>query len=365
MNNIKVCHLSSVHRALDTRIFLKECRSLKKQYHVNLIAKHSKIEVIDDVRIIPFPNISNRFFRILLSPIIILFLALRNKSNIYHIHDPELLFLVLPLRIFGAKVVYDSHEHLRGILYSKDYLNKVVILLLSFSYFFIERIMLPLFSAIIVATPAILKELKKFNNNIFLINNYPLLKEFDKLGDWNYKTNSICYIGGITRVRGIIQILDSLDELDISFHLAGSYDPPSFRNELIEHRNWDKVIEYGFVDREKMASIMNESLFGMVLFSSLPNHINAQPNKIFEYMSAGIPIIGSNFKLWREIIEENSCGICANPKDEKEIQNVIKYLIEHRSKAEQMGENGRKAVEDKYNWQMEERKLFHLYERLI
>lgn len=365
MNNIKICHLSSVHRALDTRIFLKECQSLSKLYRVTLIAKHSSSEVIESVKIVPFPNISNRFSRILISPFIMLVLALKNKSNIYHIHDPELLFLVIPLRLIGSNVIFDSHEHLRGVLQSKDYLNKIAIMILKILYFLIERTILPLYNAIIVATPAIFKEFNKFNKKIFLINNYPLSEEFNGVSDWKRKTNSICYIGGITRIRGIIQILDSLDDVEVKLHLAGSFDPPSFRNELIEYKNWNKVIEHGFVDREKMASIMNESLAGMVIFSSLPNHINAQPNKIFEYMSAGLPIIGSNFKLWQEIIVENKCGICVDPEDEREIKNTIKYLIEHRFEAEQMGANGRMAVKERFNWRNEEIKLYNIYNTIL
>jgi len=89
------------------------------------------------------------------------------------------------------------------------------------------------------------------------------------------------------------------------------------------------------------------------------------PNKMFEYMIAELPIIASNFLLWREIVEKNNCGICVNPLDPKEIAEAIEYLIEHPDEARKMGENGRKAVLEKYNWEKESKKLLKIYEELL
>ena len=199
----KICHLSSVHRALDTRIFLKECSSLGKYYQVTLIAKHDKMEKLNGIDVIPFPLLSNRLLRILISPIFMLFLALKNRAELYHIHDPELMFLVIPLRLLGAEVIFDSHEHLKGSLHSKDYLNNFVIQLIQIGYKFIEKFILPSFTAIVAATPAIMEELIKFNKNTILVNNYPILTEFNNVSTWSKKERTICYIGGITKIRGI------------------------------------------------------------------------------------------------------------------------------------------------------------------
>jgi len=89
------------------------------------------------------------------------------------------------------------------------------------------------------------------------------------------------------------------------------------------------------------------------------------PNKIFEYMIAGLPVIASNFPLWKEIVEGNNCGICVNPLDPKEIANAIKYLIDHPDEARAMGENGRRSVLEKYNWEKESEKLIRLYEEIL
>ena len=109
----------------------------------------------------------------------------------------------------------------------------------------------------------------------------------------------------------------------------------------------------------------SESLAGVVTFLALPNHVNAQPNKIFEYMAAGIPVIGSNFQLWKEIIENNDCGICVDPTKPKEIAKAIEFIQENPMKAKEMGKRGRKKVLDKYNWQPEGIKLVSVYNNLF
>ena len=117
--------------------------------------------------------------------------------------------------------------------------------------------------------------------------------------------------------------------------------------------------------RNEVANVMSCSKAGIVIFHPLPNHIDAQPNKMFEYMSAGLPIISSNFVLWKEIVERNNCGICVNPLEPKEIAQSIEYIITHSNEAKEMGQNGKKAVLEKYNWGVEEKKLFEVYKGLM
>jgi len=80
---------------------------------------------------------------------------------------------------------------------------------------------------------------------------------------------------------------------------------------------------------------------------SIINYINSLPIKMFEYMSAGIPIIISNFPLWKSIIDENQCCICVDPMNPEEISKAIKYIIGNLDVSQKMGENGRRAVLEK------------------
>jgi glycosyltransferase involved in cell wall biosynthesis len=87
-------------------------------------------------------------------------------------------------------------------------------------------------------------------------------------------------------------------------------------------------------------------------------------NKLFEYLLFGLPVICTDFFYWKEIVENNNCGICVNPNDVHAITNAIKYLIENPNIAYEMGQNGRKVVLEKYNWTVEESKLLNIYKKI-
>jgi glycosyltransferase involved in cell wall biosynthesis len=121
----------------------------------------------------------------------------------------------------------------------------------------------------------------------------------------------------------------------------------------------------GQVERPEVAFMLKKSFAGLLLYHPEANHINAQPNKMFEYMSAGIPIIASNFPLWKEIIEEIGCGICVDPFDIEAIVKAIRFLDCNRNRAKSMGERGLLAVSKTFNWEKEQKALINLYKQLI
>ena len=201
----------------------------------------------------------------------------------------------------------------------------------------------------------------KINNNSVNVNNYPIIEEFDFYDNWNKKENAVCYIGGIFEPRGIIELIKSVENTDIKIHLAGICNPENLRDRLVKLAGWKNVIEWGFVDREKVNEILKMSKVGIVTFLPCQNHINAQPNKMFEYMASGIPVVASDFPLWKSIIHESKSGICVDPFDTKAIKNAISEILENTKKSKEMGNNGRKAVEKKYNWNNEAEKLIKFY----
>lgn len=87
--------------------------------------------------------------------------------------------------------------------------------------------------------------------------------------------------------------------------------------------------------------------------------------KIFEEMLAGLPVVCTDFVLWREFVDRYHCGICVDPQDADAIASAVWYLLDHPEEARQMGENGRRAVKEEFNWNVEERKLLALYEEVL
>lgn len=102
-----------------------------------------------------------------------------------------------------------------------------------------------------------------------------------------------------------------------------------------------------------------------IVVDHAPQASGTQPNKLFEYMSAGIAVIGSHFPLWKDIIENYSCGICVDPTDPKQIADAINFLQQNPEIAKEMGARGREAVISTFNWESEQQKLISFYNKLI
>jgi glycosyltransferase involved in cell wall biosynthesis len=81
-------------------------------------------------------------------------------------------------------------------------------------------------------------------------------------------------------------------------------------------------------------------------------------------MAAGLPVLASDFPLWRALIEEARCGLTVDPLDPRTIAAAIVTLLDDPEAAEAMGARGRRAVEATYNWSTERTKLLELYASL-
>jgi glycosyltransferase involved in cell wall biosynthesis len=159
-------------------------------------------------------------------------------------------------------------------------------------------------------------------------------------------------------------MLEALKNIDCEFLMGGLFDDEVIKERIIKSPFWQKVNYFGFVNRIKANEIYSVSKVGLVTLHPIINYIDALPVKMFEYMSAGLPVIASNFPLWKEIIEGNKCGICVDPLRPNEIAEAIQYLLSNDEIAEEMGNNGRAAVLNKYNWDSEENKLIAIYKSL-
>jgi glycosyltransferase involved in cell wall biosynthesis len=358
----KVCILTSVHHPFDIRIFHKEAKSLLKAgYEVTLVAQHDKDEIVEGIKILSLPKPRNRIVRMTRTVWQAYRKALKIDADIYHFHDPELIPIGLLLKHHGKRVVYDVHEDVPRQILSKDHIFVLIRKPVSALIEAIEAFSAKRFDGVVTATPFINKRFIELGANAVNVNNYPITSELSsRKRRWVRKEKSVFYIGGISRIRGVFEMVEAIGKTPYKLFLAGNLES-GIKNRLVHLPGWRQVDALGFVDREGAKATATRSMAGLVLFHPEPNHIDAQPNKMFDYMSAGIPVVASNFPLWKKIIDGAECGICVDPLNPEEIASAIRWIIIHLSEAKRMGENGRRAVEEKYNWDKESEKLLSFY----
>ena len=363
----KIVHISSAHKRNELRIHLKQCNSLAAfGYDVYFIVADGQGDSkIGDVKILDSGLPQGRFQRLLITPWRLLKRAMEIKGSVYHFHDPELLLIALFLKKNNANVIYDSHEDVPRAIMSRDWISPWIRRLVSIFFEFFENFISRRLTCVIGATPFIAERFDRAGCKSLAINNFPLSSEIrieSTIREWN---PSICFLGGISRVRGVREIIIALESLSTRMVLAGPFDDDKTRLFLEQLPGWRNVDYKGNLARKEAVKIMKESMIGMICYLPEPNHINSYPNKLFEYMAAELPVIASNFPLWRKIIEEAACGVCVDPTNPSEIRQAIEQMINDPEGCRQMGKNGKKAVQDKYNWVSEEKKLFQLYSNLI
>ncbi len=363
----KVCHLTTVHQRYDVRIFHKECKSLSRAgFEVNLIvADGLGDEEKDGIKIWDVGKPSGRKERMLKFGKKALQKALEIDAQIYHFHDPELIPVGLKLKKHGKKVIYDVHEDVPLQLRYKPYMNKFLARIVSDFFKAYEHKAVRKFDYLFVSVPSIQRRLERYNRNILQIRNYPKIQEeFKRDFDWESKIYDLCYIGGISRNRGIVQIVKALEQVEATLHLAGPFLESGLEQELKSFRAWNKVVYHGVLDRAEVVDLLYKTKIGLVTLLPTKNYQASLPIKLFEYMSAGLAVVASNFPYWQELIEENKIGLRVDPTKPEEIASAIRYLLENEDKAKEFGFNAFRVVREKYSWTNEEKKLISTYKKL-
>ena len=365
---IRVCHMTSSHNPEDVRIFHKECVSLSKAgYDVTLVERGDSYEK-EGVHIIGIGEVTsgrlNRFLRVSKQ---VYQTALAVDADIYHFHDPELLPYGLKLKKRGKKVVFDSHEHTAESILEKTWLPTSVRGLVHWAFSSYQRSVCRQLDAVVSVTPNVVEYFQSYQSRSVQITNYPILDEKDPRPDWQSKR--LIFAGGISSQWNHVRILEALDQLpDCRYCLCGPMDE-GYEALLKQQASWLRVDYLGRIPYGQVAEEMQKSAIGLAVLTPGRNtdftNGTIGNTKIFEEMMAGLPVVCTDFVLWREFVDRYHCGICVDPKNVDEIASAIRYLLDHPEEARQMGKNGRRAIEEEFNWKVEEKKLLALYEDIL
>ena len=364
-----IVHLTSAHPRYDTRIFVKQCHSLAALGHAVtlVVADGLGDERVDGVQVIDVGRLDGRANRVLRTTRRVLQAARRLDADVYQLHDPELVPAGLHLKRLGKTVIFDSHEDVPAQLLAKPYLSPLARRLLSAGYAACERHAYRRFDGLVAATPFIRERLRHLHPNTVDVNNYPTLQEFDAAPDWDGKVAEVCYVGSISAIRGIRELVRACELLrsPARLSLVGSFAEPALEREVAHFPGWKRVDAHGHLGRAGVQAAMRRAVAGLVTLHPVVNYLDALPVKMFEYMAAGLPVIASRFPLWQDIVEGNGCGVCVDPGNPAAIAAAIDHFCLQPQVARSMGENGRRAVLARYNWHSEAAKLAGLYDGLL
>ena len=378
---IKISILSSVHIALDNRVFYREACSLQRAgYDVTLIAVHGREEIKDGVRIVPLPRVP-RWQRPLLWREV-LRLALAVDADLYLFHDPELLLPTPLLRLqTGAPTVYDVHEANADFIAVKDYMPAALRYPAAWAFGWLEPLLARLQSGLIFADDQIAQDFAEIDVPKTTLFNFPAV-EFVRgaaasLSPWEragVREPIVLYLGGMERNRGSALMVEAfarvLREMPAARLLVvGHFMPPDLEQEVADHAARlgiaDAVTLTGRVPFETIGRYLQQAAVGWVTWQAARKNQRNIPTKLFEYMAYGLPVVSSDLPSTRPFVHDGVNGYRVRADDPAAHAAAILALLRDPGYAARLGRAGRILVQERWNWQEMEKRLLRLVEELI
>ena len=369
----KVVHLTSVHNALDNRIFEKECVSLAAAgFDTTLVVPDDGDDrIVRGVRILTVARPRRRRDRILHTTRAVMVRGIEEDGDIYQFHDPELILPALRLRASGKPVVFDVHEdYYTSILDKSPYLSRPAARAVATGYYLVERVTRGSFRTVIAER----YYAKRFPEAIPVLN-YPRHEQFasmlESVAAPPPEHPRLLYTGGLNAARGAFIYADLARRLEGSeLHLVG-ITPPDLASEMRKRagNGVDRLHFSGIGEKLPFSAILaayrERWTCGLAVMPDTGHYREKELTKFFEYMAAGIPILASDFPVWKRLIETEQVGICVDPENPDAICDAVEWLHGHPEDAAQMGENGRRAVGITFNWETQSERLIGLYREIM
>lgn len=363
-----VVQFTTVHMPSDPRLSLQCASLLKAGWKVSLVATEGRLAV-PELTHLTIPTQSSRLRRVFLSSWHAFARVYKSGAKICHFHDPELIPVGMVLSMLGRKVIYDVHEDMPLQILSKKWLStwirRPIAVLTNAVEWVATRVF---FSGVVAATPIIAQ---RFPAKITTtIHNFPKIvapAALPSMRPLQERADRAIYVGSINEHRGVLELIQSLQfrkNPQSSMILCGKFHSAALEAECRALPTWNRVDFRGWQTREQVQQAMSEAKVGLVTLGPTLNYIESYPIKLFEYMSMGLPVVASDFPIWRDIVERVGSGLLVDPQNPEEIAAAMDWLMEHPDEAAQMGANGKKAIAEHYNWASQEAKLLALYERL-
>ena len=368
-NQIHAVHVSTVHRANDVRIRIKECAFLVDAgFRVSLIALPSATPLAhaDNVTVYELPEFDSRRERFLKAGIAAFRIVKQLKPDVVHFHDPELLPFAPLFRLLKAHVIYDVHEDLPKLILARTWMRPGIRKTVSALASRLEPLFARACSGLVFVDPS--WSVRFPSRPLAICRNYPLSREFDALIQVK-ETNipSFVYVGDITPERGAYLAAEAITLLDTParLKLAGPTSSPAVAAHIEGLDTHDRTDFLGVIDRSQVQSLLQSSTAGLVLLAPTAAYENATATKIYEYMGAGLPMILSDTSAHRRIADDHACALIV-PFDQPDgVTNAMQQLIDDPQLHAKMSLASRQAYFELPKWEDDFENLERLYTKLI
>lgn len=368
----KICHVTSAHPIEDGRIYRRACISTAKAGYETYLVEQGDTYDKDGVHIIGIgkPQKPGRLYRMTAFAKKAYEAAVNVDADLYQLHDPELLPYAMKLKKLGKAVVFDSHENYAEQLRHKTYLPGVISKIVSWAY---DKYSRRIYSRIDGLTypgnegvPSVFDDMNKL---VAPTDNLPWLSElYDEYVDGYSKIKrSVCYIGALDESRGITKIVEAAYDANCTLYLAGKFYQESYREALQSMKEYACVKYLGVIDRQQVLDLLRKVEVGLCVLLDVGQYhkmLNL-PTKVYEYMSMGIPVVFNKSPYNMQINDELQFGICVDPDNRKEIADAITMLITDKGKRIECGENGRKAIRERFCWDKAQHNLIDMYKTIL
>ncbi|MFC1770988.1 glycosyltransferase family 4 protein [Candidatus Margulisiibacteriota bacterium] len=398
---MRICMISTRHSLDDARVIHKESKSLKAAGHevILLFSCNSNYEYssfdgtvitkgkapngateIHGMKVYGLPK-RNGILGKIKSYFELSSFAATLKADVYHAHEPDLSLAIairtkklLKKQKHQALVLHDMHEYPPGSPFDRAIGMLKYITLYIYKFFdkhFIKNV-----DHIITANSIVrgYSLALSYQKTVDIIYNGPSLKLFpqSKPPIWDKESKLIlCHEGSLGFNRGLKVLVSVVHKFKNRVRLKIIGDVFGAEREWLEKEikklNLEEAIERtGWLPYQKVGDALRDCHIGLILFRDcMQNRLAGPPNKLFNYMNAGLPVISVDFPEMRRIIQEEKCGLLIKDQSEKAIIDTLNQILTMPpTDIMTMGLKGQIAIKNRYSWEQMETILLSAYEKL-
>jgi glycosyltransferase involved in cell wall biosynthesis len=300
------------------------------------------------------------------------------RPDILHAHDSNALVSVaFAARSLGIPYVYDAHDLWLGR--PRRERSRLYFALNQLYYSLVERLLVRRAAAALTVSPPIAEHLARRYGlaEVALVPNYPEppgqthprdIRALAGAEGLPVDARVVLYVGGLMAGRGLEQLVDAaamVERAELVFLGDGVLAEP-LRRRATANGSGERVHVLPPVPSADLIDVAASADVGVSpIVPSCLNYRFSLPNKLFQYMAAGLPVVASDFPQVREVVVGAGCGVVVDTRRPAEIARGINTLLADPESARAMGERGRRAVEERFNWATSARALLDVYRRLI